>query len=99
MIKATSELSMLLVSCVTTSGTTAVGLAGVMDTSKTSVLSESTLVPLGLFFLGLAMATTMVWKVATHKATVEARLKDLVNRIDRIEEVVMSIRDTSNKDS
>ena len=87
MVNATSEISLLLASCVMTSGTTAVGLAGVMDTGENTVLSESTLIPFGLFLAGLAMTTTVVWKVATHKAATDGKLKSLLKRMDRLERI------------
>ena len=89
---------MLLTSCVTTSGTTAVGLAGVMDTGEGTVFSEGTLIPFGLFLAGLAMTSTLVWKVATHKAGTEMRLKELVKRMERIEKAVHSLQERKNKE-
>ena len=98
MFKASADIAILLTSCVTTSGTTAVGLAGVMDTGGGSVFSEGTLIPFGLFLAGLAMTSTLVWKVATHKAGTEMRLKELVKRMERIEESFRDLQERKHRE-
>ena len=80
-------MGLLLLSGVASSGTSAVGLAGVMDT-KQGVFNESTLVPFGLFMAGLTMTAMVVWKVAGHKAQTDLKLNDLIHRIERMEEAI-----------
>ncbi len=98
MVKATSELAFLLTSCVTTTGTTAVGLAGMVDNGGGTVLSEGTLIPLGLFLAGLAMTSNLVWKVASHKAGTEMRLKELFKRMERLEKSLHTTQERMNKE-
>jgi len=85
MVTNTSELISLLASCVASTGTSAVGLAGVMNTGGNTVLSEDTLVPFGLFLAGLAFTSTLIWKVASHKAATEMKLKELEKKVERLE--------------
>jgi hypothetical protein len=85
MLKTSADITFLFISGLATSGTTAVGLAGVMDTNR-GILNEETLIPFGLFLGGLAMTATVVWKVAGHKAKTDIKLNDLLRRIERIEE-------------
>ena len=87
MVKEATELMWLLATGVASSGTTAVGLAGVMDVSspRGNVINESTLIPLGLFLAGLTMTTTLVWKAASQKAATDMKLKELIDRVDRLE--------------
>ena len=79
-----SELISLLASCVSSAGTSAVGLAGVMNTGG-PVLSEGTLIPFGLFLAGLAFTSTLVWKVASHKAATEMKIKELEKKVEKLE--------------
>tara|TARA_R100001129_G_scaffold132469_1_gene93933 strand:+ start:501 stop:770 length:270 start_codon:yes stop_codon:yes gene_type:complete len=79
-----SELISLLASCVSSAGTSAIGLAGVMNTGG-SVLSEGTLIPFGLFLAGLAFTSTLVWKVASHKAATEMKIKELEKKVEKLE--------------
>ncbi len=88
MVKTSTELGLLIVCGVSSSGTSAVGLAGVI--SPTNTLSETTLIPLGLFLAGLAMTTTVVWKVASHNAKTDAKMTDLIRRIEQLEEAAKS---------
>ena len=87
MVKEATELIWLLATGVASSGTTAVGLAGVMDVSSPggNVINESTLIPLGLFLAGLAMTTTVVWKAASQKVATDMKLKELIDRVERLE--------------
>jgi len=87
MVKEATELIWLLATGVASSGTTAVGLAGVMDVSAPggNVINESTLIPLGFFLSGLAMTTTVVWKAASQKAATDMKLKELIDRVERLE--------------
>ena len=87
MIKEATELTFLITAAVASNGTTAVGLAGVMDVSSSSgnVLNENTLIPFGLFLAGLAMTTTVVWKVASQKAATDMKVKELIDRVERLE--------------
>ena len=50
-----------------------------------NVINESTLIPLGLFLAGLAMTTTVVWKAASQKAATDMKLKELIDRVERLE--------------
>lgn len=93
MIKSTSELIMIMVCGVTTSGTSAVGLAGVMGTGETNaVLNQDTLIPFGLFLAGLAMTATVIWKVASHKAGTEVTMREIIKRLDRLEKTLYQIQ-------
>lgn len=83
MLRASAELVSLLVSGLASSGTSAVGLAGVMG--ERGVLNESTLIPFGLFLAGLAMTTTVVWKVASHKAHTDSKLNEVMRRLEQLE--------------
>ena len=85
MVTNTPELISPLFSCVASTGTSAVGLAGVMSTRGGTVLSESTLIPFGLFLAGLAFTSTLIWKVASHKAATEMKLKELERKVERLE--------------
>ena len=49
------------------------------------MLSESTLIPFGLFLAGLAFTSTLIWKVASHKAATEMKLKELERKVERLE--------------
>ncbi len=84
MVGNTSELISLLASCISSAGTSAVGLAGVMNTGG-PVLSEDTLIPFGLFLAGLAFTSTLIWKVASHKAATEIKQQELEKRLEKLE--------------
>ena len=56
-----------------------------MNTGEDTVLSEGTLIPFGLFLAGLAFTSTLIWKVASHKAATEMKLKELEKKVERLE--------------
>jgi len=73
---------------VTSSGTTAIGLASIASASTqtaTPTVSLETWMPLGLFLAGIAMTATLVWKVATHKSLTDSKLKQIEKQIDELE--------------
>tara|TARA_R110002012_G_scaffold79909_3_gene202946 strand:+ start:633 stop:917 length:285 start_codon:yes stop_codon:yes gene_type:complete len=92
MIRSSAELISLLVSGLASSGTSAVGLAGVMG--DRGVLHEATLIPFGLFLAGLAMTTTVVWKVASHKANTDFKLNEVMRRLKQVEEELRRSRES-----
>lgn len=79
-----------------TLGTTMTSL-GVMLTNKTqtilaeSAFTENTLVPVGMMLAGIAVTAALVWKVANQKHTVDLNIKDLENRIRRLEDELKSV--------
>lgn len=61
-------------------------------------MSESTLVPLGMLMAGIAVTAALVWKVANQKHIVELNMKDLENRIDRLEEELSKVEGELKQD-
>ena len=84
MVKESIEAVTLAVLGVSSSGTSAIGLA-TMGAGTNSTLSTETWIPLGLFLAGIAMTATVVWKVASHKAKTDAKLIELQERLKIIE--------------
>ena len=85
----------------------AVGLWGTLGTTMTSLgvllsersqqmlaettFTETTLVPVGMMLAGISVTAALVWKVAHQKHTVELNMKDLENRIRRLEDELTSV--------
>jgi len=79
-----------------TLGTTMTSLGVVLADKSQKVLAESTftettLVPVGMMLAGIAVTAALVWKVANQKHTVELNMKDLENRIRRLEDELKSV--------
>ena len=85
MLKTSIEAVTLTVLGVSSSGTSAIGLATMSSVDNSNQLSTNTWIPLGLFLAGIAMTATVVWKVASHKAKTDAKLKELQQRLKRLE--------------
>ena len=86
MLKSTLEFALVIVLGLSSSGTSAVGLAaGLSETGGGNTLTGNTLIPLGLFLAGIAMTSAMVWGIATHKSRIENDLRDLKRRIRDLE--------------
>ena len=43
------------------------------------------MIPFGLFLAGLAFTSTLVWKVASHKAATEMKIKELEKKVEKLE--------------
>ncbi|QDP48653.1 MAG: hypothetical protein Unbinned97contig1000_38 [Prokaryotic dsDNA virus sp.] len=78
------EAVTLAVVGVSSSGTSAIGLA-TMTVTNSNTLTTETWIPLGLFLAGVAMTASVVWKVASHKAKTDAKLLELQERLNRLE--------------
>ena len=69
------------------SGVASIGLSEYLFVAQgsNSVISDSTLLPLGLFIGGVIGTSVVVWKIATHAKTIEAMLKELNRRVTELE--------------
>lgn len=70
------------------SGVASIGLSeflGMTNTAQAPVISESTLLPLGLFIGGMVTTSVVVWKVATHAKNIEVTLGEMRRRIEDLE--------------
>ena len=85
MLRETIEAVTLIVFGVSSSGTSAIGLATMNAATNSSTLTTETWIPLGLFLGGIAMTATLVWKLASSKATTDAKLKEMQKRLDWLE--------------
>lgn len=79
-----------------TLGTTMTSLGVVLSEKSQKVLAESTLtettlVPVGMMLAGIGVTAALVWKVANQKHTVDLNIKDLENRIRRLEDELKSV--------
>jgi len=50
-----------------------------------TTIDEHSLMPLGLFLAGIAIAASLAWKTATMKADTKAKLRELERRLDELE--------------
>ena len=62
-----------------------IGLATLVTATNSNTLTSETWIPLGLFLGGIAMTATLVWKVASSKATTDAKLKEMQKRLEWLE--------------
>ena len=85
MIRTTLESIVLTIAGVSSSGTSAIGLA-TMSTPQNTITSDSTWIPLGFFLGGIAITVTTVWKVATHKTKTDAKIESMEQKILWLEE-------------
>ena len=85
MLRETTEAVTLAVFGVSSSGTSAIGLATLGSATNSNTLTSETWIPLGLFLGGIAMTATLVWKVASSKATTEAKIKEMQKRLEWLE--------------
>jgi hypothetical protein len=79
-----------------TLGTTMTSLGVVLSEKSQAVLAdttftETTLVPVGMMLAGIGVTAALVWKVANQKHIVELNMKDLENRIGRLEHELKSV--------
>lgn len=65
--------------------TFASGGASIMEPAG-DILSEKTLIPLGIFIAGIGVVSTIAWKLATVATRVLVRMENLERRISRIED-------------
>lgn len=74
---------------VSASGTSAVGMSGIISVVQTgsapTPITVETLIPLGLFFAGLAITSTIVWKAAAHKTKSDQQISNLSKRVEELE--------------
>jgi len=85
MIRTTLESIVLTIAGVSSSGTSAIGLA-TMTTPQNTITADSTWIPLGFFLGGIAITVTTVWKVATHKTKTDAKIESMEQKILWLEE-------------
>jgi len=85
MLDKSIEAVTLAVVGVSSSGTSAIGLATMTTATNSNTLTTQTWIPLGLFLAGVAMTASVVWKVASHKAKTDAKLLELQERLNRLE--------------
>tara|TARA_Y100000296_G_C5121744_1_gene230764 strand:- start:306 stop:611 length:306 start_codon:yes stop_codon:yes gene_type:complete len=85
MIRTTLEAITLTIVGVTSSGTSAIGLATMQASENANTLSVDTWMPLGLFLGGIAMTATVVWKVSAHKTKTDNKLEMLEEKIKQLE--------------
>ncbi|MAK37899.1 MAG: hypothetical protein CMC15_17200 [Flavobacteriaceae bacterium] len=85
MLDKSIEAVTLAVVGVSSSGTSAIGLATLTTATNSNTLTTQTWIPLGLFLAGVAMTASVVWKVASHKAKTDAKLQELQERLNRLE--------------
>jgi hypothetical protein len=87
MIKTFTEAVMLWGFGTSGSGVASIGLSEYLCVTQgsNSVISDSTLLPLGLFIGGVVGTSVVVWKIATHAKTIEAMLKELNRRVTELE--------------
>ena len=65
-----------------------VGIAslGLAATSDTSIINNSTLLPLSLFIGGIGLSAALTWRAASAKSALGYKLRDIERRLDAIEE-------------
>ena len=85
MLKEAAETVTLAVLGVSSSGTSAIGLATMSAEKNGTILSTETWIPLGLFLAGIAMTATVVWKVAAHKTSTDAKITALEDKVSVLE--------------
>jgi len=85
MFKTAAEIVTLAIVGFSSSGTSAIGLASLTNASNNTTLTTDTWIPLGLFLGGIAMTTTIVWKVATHKTKTDAKMDILEQKVKWLE--------------
>ena len=85
MLRAAAETVTLAILGVSSSGTSAIGLATMGVAKNSNTLSTETWIPLGLFLAGIAITATTVWKVAAHKAKTDAKISTLEEKVDALE--------------
>ena len=84
MLKTVSEAVVVALVGVSSSGTSAIGLASITAPQNT-ITHDSTWIPLGFFLGGIALTITTVWKVATHKTKTDAKIESLEQKIKWLE--------------
>ena len=64
-----------------------VGIAslGLAATNDTSIINDSTLLPLSLFVGGIAFSAALTWRAASAKSALSFKLRDIERRLDAIE--------------
>jgi len=85
MIRTFTEALMLWGFGASGSGIASIGLSEYLGSSGSHVISESTLLPLGLFVGGVLTTSIVVWKVATHAKSIEVTLKEFRRRLENLE--------------
>jgi heme/copper-type cytochrome/quinol oxidase subunit 2 len=90
MIRTTVEAVTLTIAGITSSGTSAIGLATMQITQQNSEnintsISMDTWMPLGLFLAGIAMTATVVWKVSAHKTKTDNKIEIIEEKIKQLE--------------
>ena len=86
MIRTTVEAAALTIAGITSSGTSAIGLATMQATENVNTtISVDTWMPLGLFLGGIAMTATVVWKVSAHKTKTDSKLEMIEEKIKQLE--------------
>lgn len=85
MLRAVSEIVTLTILGVSSSGTSAIGLAVLSVANNDTTLSTETWIPLGLFLGGIAMTATVVWKVAAHKTQTDSKIEAMQKKIEWLE--------------
>ena len=85
MLRSTLEAVTIAVLGVSSSGSSAIGLATLGAANNSNTLSTATWIPLGLFLGGIAMTATVVWKVASHKAQTDAKIREMSKKIEWLE--------------
>jgi hypothetical protein len=85
MIKTATEAMSILIVGISSSGTSAIGLASITAPHNT-ITPDSTWIPLGFFLGGIALTITTVWKVATHKTKTDAKIELMEQKIRWLEE-------------
>jgi len=90
MIRTTVEAVTLTIAGITSSGTSAIGLATMQITQQNSEnintsISMDTWMPLGLFLAGIAMTATVVWKVSAHKTKTDNKIEMIEEKIKQLE--------------
>ena len=88
MIKTFSEAVMLWGFGTSGSGVASIGLSeylGMTQGTGRVIISDSTLLPLGLFIGGVVTTSVVVWKIATHAKSIEGTLKNLNDRVSELE--------------
>jgi len=90
MIRTTVEAITLTIAGITSSGTSAIGLATMQIAQQNSEnintsISMDTWMPLGLFLAGIAMTATVVWKVSAHKTKTDNKIEVIEEKIKQLE--------------
>ena len=68
----------------TSSGIALAGV-GVASQSGSSIISDSTLLPLSLFIGGIAFTATLTWRASSAKANLAHQLSEIERRLDSLE--------------